>query len=356
MSNEPRRTALKVAVCGTGFGRVTHVPGYRACDGVEVVALVGHDRDRTRAYANELHIPVASVSLDDVLELSELDLVSIASPVHFHCEHGIAALHADKHVVVEKPLALNAREAEQMAQVAQTQSHLIAVVDTQLRFSPSRQRFKALVNEGFLGRVYHVSVHSYHDYRSRPWSWKDTRNNGVVRGHASHMVDLVQWLFGPVERVLGGVLDTMIAAKPDQDGMLHPVDCEDFASFLLRLANGAIVTCVFSSMAVRPRLNPGFKPAYMRLEAFGEHGSLVLDLDDRLYGARPDHDQWRDMGEVEPFVPIEGVRQRVWDLSFVRLAQTVTSAIRENSSITPAATFSDGLAVTRLLDQVLHLG
>lgn len=346
---------LKVAVCGTGFGRLTHVPGYRSCENVEVAALVGSNYDRTQAYADALKIPIASTSLDDVLGLPNLDLVSVASPVHFHYEHGIAALEAHKHVVVEKPLALNHREAEQMAALAQTRDDLVAVVNTQLRFCPTRQQLKTLVDNNFLGRLYHVSVHSYHDYRSRPWSWKDTRNNGVLRGHASHMIDLVQWLFGPVEQVLGGVLETMIPAKPDRHGTMRPVECEDFASFIVRLANGAVVTFVFSSMAIRPKLRPGYEPAYMRVEAFGEQGSLLLDLDDRLYGCQSTQDQWTKMGTTAPFARIEGIRQRVWDMSFAKLAQTVVSAIRKQSSVEPAATFSDGLAVTRVLDEVLEL-
>lgn len=346
---------VNVAVVGTGFGRLTHVPGFRACEGVNVVALVGRTLDRTRAAADELGIPLATTSLEEALALPDLHLVSIASPVQDHFPQAMAALERQKHVLVEKPLALDSRQARIMVEAA-GQRGVLNAVNTQLRFNPTRQRFKSLVESGYLGRLYHISVHSYHDYRARPWSWKDTRHNGVLRAHASHMVDLVQWLFGPVAQVLCGVLETMIPQKPDAEGNWHPVECEDFASFVARLGNGAIVTFLFSSMAVRPPLRADFEPATMRIEAFGERGSLVLDLDDRLYGNQSGQAQWDEFTEPEPLLALEGVRRRVWDLSFVRLARALTGAVRGQDNLPPVPTFAQGLSVVEVLDAVFELG
>lgn len=348
------RRPIGVAVVGTGFGLLTHVPGYRACKDVEVLALVGRQSEKTRRLAGELGIRHAATSLEDVLDLPGLDLVSIATPNSNHVSESIAALEAGKHVVVDKPMGLNTAEAEAMVAVAD-RSGLINVVNTELRFNPTRRRMKALVDDGYLGGLYHVSVSSYHDYRGRPWGWKDTEEAGIIRGHGSHMVDLVRWLFGDVESVVGGVVDTLIPERPDQDGTPRPVRCDDFASFVVRMANGAIGSFLFSTMAVRPALNPDFEPAYMRVEAFGERGSLVLDLDDRLYGAHSGQAEWTELTEPEPILEDETIRKRVWDLSFVRLARAVTGAIRGEGDLGPAATFRDGLAVTRVLDDALQL-
>lgn len=345
---------IGVAVLGTGFGILTHVPGYRACEDVEVLALVGRQIEKTRRLASELNIPHAATSIEDVLNLPGLDLVSIATPHSNHARESIVALEAGKHVVVDKPMALNASEAEAMVEAA-NRSGLINVVNTELRFNPTRQRMKALIDEDFLGKLYHVSVSSYHDYRTRPWGWKDTAEAGVVRGHGPHMVDLIRWIFGDVERVTGGVVKTLIPEKADNQGAMRPVECDDFASFTVRLSGGAIGTFLFSTMAVRPKLNPDFEPAYMRVEAFGEHGSLLLDLDDRLYGAHPDQLEWTEFTEPEPILGNDTIRRRVWDLSFVRLARAVTSAVLGTGDIGPAATFRDGLAVTRVLDDALKL-
>lgn len=348
------RRPIGVAVVGTGFGVLTHVPGYRACRDVKVLALVGRQPEKTRRLAAELGIPHAATRLEEILELPGLDLVSIATPNGNHASESIAALEAGKHVVVDKPMGLNTAEAEAMKAVADRMG-LINVVNTELRFNPTRRQLKALVDDGYLGRLYHFSVSSYHDYRSRPWGWKDTEQAGIIRGHGSHMVDLVRWLFGDVESVVGGVVETLIPERPDQGGKLQPVHCDDFASFVVRMANGAIGSFLFSTMAVRPSLNPSFEPAYMRLEAFGERGSLVLDLDDRLYGARPGQAEWTEFTQPEPILEDETIRKRVWDLSFVRLARAVTDAIRGEGDLGPAATFCDGLAVTRVLDDALHL-
>ncbi|MCZ7574597.1 MAG: Gfo/Idh/MocA family oxidoreductase [Ardenticatenaceae bacterium] len=343
-----------VAVIGTGFGALTHVPGYRACEDVEVLALVGRQPEKSRRVAAELGLPNAATSLDAILDLPGLDLISIATPNANHASESIAALEAGKHVVVDKPMAVDTAEAEAMVAVAE-RTGLINVVNTELRFNPTRRRMKALVEQGYLGRLYHVSVNSFHDYRPRLWSWKDSAQAGIVRGHGSHMVDLIRWIFGDVEGVVGGVVDTLIPERLDEEGAPRPVRYDDFASFTVRMANGAVGSFLFSTMAVRPKLNPHVEPAYMRVEAFGERGSLFLDLDDRLYGSEPGQAEWTEFTEPEPIVEEPAIRKRVWDLSFVRLARAVTATIRGEGDLGPAATFRDGLAVTRVLDAALRL-
>src|SRR3984893_413648 len=105
-------------VVGTGFGSRVHVPALRAA-GFTVEALVGTDPDRTARRADRLGIPNALTSFDAALGLSGVVAVTIATPPHSHARLSIDALRAEKHVVCEKPFALDIAEAAAMLEEAE---------------------------------------------------------------------------------------------------------------------------------------------------------------------------------------------------------------------------------------------
>ncbi|MCR4427633.1 MAG: Gfo/Idh/MocA family oxidoreductase, partial [Firmicutes bacterium] len=145
-----------VAVIGLGMGRV-HLRVYSALPDVRILAIADVDRDRLLAYAKEYGVPHAFEDYRDLLALPELDAVSICLPNYLHKPATIDALRAGKHVLVEKPMAMSAAEAEEMLAVAQEHNKTLAV-SMNYRWSngPESWYLKHLISEGKLGTIYYI--------------------------------------------------------------------------------------------------------------------------------------------------------------------------------------------------------
>ncbi|MBI2856718.1 MAG: Gfo/Idh/MocA family oxidoreductase, partial [Chloroflexi bacterium] len=108
---------LRIGIIGVGFGATVHIPGLQS-EGVEVVAVCARREERARETAAKFGIPHVFTDYHKMLEMPGLDAVSIVSPHHLHREMAEAALAAGKHVLCEKPFALNVDEARSMRDVA----------------------------------------------------------------------------------------------------------------------------------------------------------------------------------------------------------------------------------------------
>ena len=106
-----------MGVVGTGFIGPVHVEALRRL-GIEVAALVGHGAERAAEKARQMHIPKAYGSVEELLADPDINVVHITSPNHLHFPHAKAALLAGKHVVCEKPLAMNSRESGELVALA----------------------------------------------------------------------------------------------------------------------------------------------------------------------------------------------------------------------------------------------
>ena len=110
-----KKTPLRVAIIGTGFGVRTQLPAFRRAGGWEVVSLTGSDPERTGRLAREHGVPHACTDLDGALDRGDPDLVSVASTPRHHVPRAGAALAAGRHGLLEKPMALDASEASRLA-------------------------------------------------------------------------------------------------------------------------------------------------------------------------------------------------------------------------------------------------
>lgn len=348
------RLPQRVAVIGTGFGRNVVVPGLRAAGGFEVVALLSASPDRAQSVARELAIPHAfpASRLDEALSIPGLDLVFVASPPAAHEEQSVRALTAGKHVVCEKPTALDARQAMTMLEAAR-RAGKVAIIDHELRFSPVRQRYRELVAEGFLGRVFHIDLVIQGEYRldaSRPWTWWSgaAQGGGFLGAIGSHGIDAIRYTFGEIAAACG-MTRSFVRERPEPaTGKTRAVSADDYAPFWLRMENGASLTAMLSAVARAPRDT-------WRLWAHGESGSLLLDESEKLWGRRDGESDYLDLTPPrDPFDPTaHGMRDTTWTRAFVRMARGVHAAIAEGRTDVPlAATFEDGLRVQQVLDAI----
>jgi len=278
-------TTLGVGVLGTGFGQKVHIPGLQSHHRTEVVAVYHRDLAKAQAVAEAHHIPHACDSVDEILALTEVQAVTVATPPFLHHAMATAALKAGKHVLLEKPTALNVAEALEIQALAQ-QHQRVVTLDFEFRFVPAWQRLSELLAEGYVGNLRFVKVDWTVPSRadaSRPWNWyaQKALGGGALGAFASHSFDYITWLFGPIAR-LSARLSTAIPQRPaPASGTLKPVDADDTCSLTLDLACGAPCQVAISSVAYAGRGH--------WVEVYGNQGTLVLgsdNLTDYVHGFR----------------------------------------------------------------------
>jgi predicted dehydrogenase len=143
-----------------GAARITEqglVLPARALDGVKVVAIAARDRNRADRYAGRHDIPMVFDSYDALLASPDVDAIYNPLPNALHHRWTLAALRAGKHVLCEKPIAANAREAEGMARAAETEGRVLAEA-VHYRYHPMAQRIKEIVDSGALGKLEHIDA------------------------------------------------------------------------------------------------------------------------------------------------------------------------------------------------------
>ncbi|MDQ3930262.1 MAG: Gfo/Idh/MocA family oxidoreductase [Chloroflexota bacterium] len=253
-----RDSTWRVGVIGTGFIGPVHVEALRRL-GIEVVALAGNNSERTAEKARQLRIAESYGSVDEMLERSNIDVVHITSPNHLHFPHAKAALLAGKHVVCEKPLAMDSQESRELVRLAKERK-LVNAVNFMIRYYPLSMQARALVQQGELGDIFIVQGTYLQDWLLLPtdWNWRlEPEFSGKTRAIAdigSHWLDLTTFITGlKVEAVLadfGTFLRTR--HKPTRpvetftnkelaslEYVEQPIHTEDYAGVLLRYSNGA---------------------------------------------------------------------------------------------------------------------
>src|SRR6185503_2974494 len=149
---------IRVGVIGSGFARRVQLPGLAHVPGTKPVAIASAHRANAEAVAREFELPYV---FDDGIELarcSEVDLVIVSATPDAHARYAIAALEAGKHVLCEKPMALDAFEAAQMVAASEQHPDSIAWIDHELRFEPNRRRARELIRSNALGELRHIEL------------------------------------------------------------------------------------------------------------------------------------------------------------------------------------------------------
>jgi predicted dehydrogenase len=208
-------------VVGTGFGTRVHVPALRAA-GFRVDALVGRDAARTARRAYRLGVPKALTDLDDALALPGVAAVTIATPPGAHAPAAIAAARAGKHVICEKPFALDAREAEAMLAAAE-QAGIVHLVGHEFRWAPERVLVARAIADGSIGEprlvtlVQHVPLVADPDARVPPWWFDAAAGGGWLGASGSHVVDMLRVWLGEVAEVSArlGVTSARVGVAED---------------------------------------------------------------------------------------------------------------------------------------------
>lgn len=340
---------LRVAVAGLGFGEQVHLPALSACPLTEPVAL-WHPRPERLAKACSASGLPGFTDFDALLAEPSIDALVIATPPGPRFELAKAAIAAGKHVLLEKPVALNAEQGQELQRLALGAGVCVGV-DFEYRAVPLFQQLAALLHQGAIGTPWLVKLDWLMGSRAdpgRPWSWYSQRSEGggVLGALGTHAFDTLHWLVGPT-RQLSATCSTAIAERPLPSGKgpgpepgSAPVDAEDIA-----LVQGELETSRGQSVPAQISLASVTRPGRgYWIELYGSEGSLVLGSSNQsdyvhgfqLWQARAG--EGLQLVEPDPLLAFE----RTWVDGRVAPVQRIlhgwATAVREGKPLVPGLT------------------
>jgi predicted dehydrogenase len=367
----PGKKQLRVGMIGYGMMGLVHSRAYRALPlhaDTEIVpvlqAICGRDENRVRHAAEKMGWASYETDWRRLIERDDIDLIDIGTPNNVHAEIAIAAAKAGKHILCEKPLAMNLEEAHQVLKEAQ-KAGIIHMVSFNYRYTPALQYAKQLIVSGRLGNIRHVRAVFLQDLAIDPmapleWRFdKQLSGSGALGDLMSHSFDLARFLVGEVDRVTG-YARTFIKERPllqQPKGVDAPVmgevEVDDCAGVLAEFANGA--TGVFETT----RLAGGNGLDGNRIEINGDKGSIrwnMMRLNElELFLAEEEQSQWgfrtitSTREKNHPYAENYWVSVGYQDL-FVNLFIDLMNGIARGES--PSPNFEDGLRNQKILDAV----
>ena len=202
-----RMAQEKLGVAMVGAGNIAlknHLPGLALCPAAELVALCDTDADVLAAAAGESGVGRTFADYREAVAAEGVDAVIVATPNAFHKEIVLAAVAAGRHVLCEKPLALDLAGARQMLAAAEAAGvrHMTAFT---YRFVPAMRYLKHLVDRGDLGRPVHFRAQRFQDWGDRPLGWRQSAalaGSGELGDMLSHRIDYAHHLVGPTKRLV----------------------------------------------------------------------------------------------------------------------------------------------------------
>jgi predicted dehydrogenase len=366
---------IRVGVIGTGFAATSHVDALRRVAGVEIAAIAGRSAERAAAAAAAIGI---DRSVDDwrrLLDDDGIDVVDNCTPNHLHAEINAAVLDAGKHLLSEKPLAMNAAETADLAQRA-AQAGVVSGVCFNYRHFPLVQEARTLTRE--LGPPHLIRGGYLQDWLldDTDWNWRlDSSQAGATRAVGdigSHWIDLVQHVTGGrIRRVyarLGRLHD--VRRRPaatertfgrvaDADGEVMEVDTEDFATAMFELEDGC--PGVFTVSQVTPGMRN-------RLSVEIDTRAACLSWDqerpNRLWIGRrdgPNRELVRDPAllseQAAGLVHYPAGHQEGWPDALRNLMDDFYAAVRDDRGApTTVASFADAHRVMQTVDAIAESG
>jgi predicted dehydrogenase len=316
-------------------------------------------------YAREvLGYAKASADYRDLLADPEVDVVSICAPTGLHREIGVAAAEAGKPFWIEKPVGRDAKDAADVAAAA-SKAGVVTSVGFNYRHAPAVEHVRELVANGELGRITNVRAVFFTGYASEPkgaLSWRfirDLAGSGALGDLLSHVVDLVQYLLGPISEV-SALTSTIYTERPIlpmgsgthfaviEDGEMGTVENDDYAAALVRFAPdsraaGAVGTLEASRVIVGPQCGLSF-------EIYGTEGSATWNFEQMndlrvCLGRGGPHYGYTTvlgnshLGDYARFQPGPGISMGYDDLKVIEAKKflvAVTGGERRNSTVDDA--------------------
>lgn len=336
---------VRILILGTGGMAKNHAEAFAAIPGVTLVAGIDTRAEQLAAFQKAHNIPHGFGSVQEAIAWGEFDAVTNVTPDAAHYVTTLPFLSAGKHVLCEKPLATNARDAEDMATAA-AMAGVVNMVNLSYRNVPALQHAAQMVRDGAIGTIRHFEASYLQSWLTQPawghwdrepqWLWRLSTKHGskgVLGDVGIHILDFATFIAGMEATQVSCLLQTFDKAPGGQIGE-YVLDANDSATMQVRLANGALGTVAATRFATG-HLND------LRLRLYGQTGGLEVTFEkavSRLRACRGDDILTGTWAEVD-CPPVPTVYQR-----FI-------AAIRGESA--PEPDFARGAALQRLLDRAV---
>ena len=313
-------------------------------------------------------------SWEDIVKRDDIDLVDISSPQNTHRDIAVAAAEAGKHVLLEKPMAMNAQEAQEMLDAVK-KAGVKHMIGFNYRRVPAIGLAKRLIEEGRIGRIFHWRACYLQDWivdEDFPLIWKLRKEIAGAGAHGdlnSHLIDLARYLVGEIKTVLGMAhtfikkrplpsesdeLKTMLTAEAGES--MEEVTVDDTTSFLAEFENGTVGS--FEST----RFASG-KKNYNSFEIYGSKGSLCFNfesMNELQYFSREEADYTQGFRrilateECHPYISEWWPPGHIigYEHTFVNQLADFLKCIAEDTM--PEPNFYDGLRNQQVMDAVME--
>lgn len=321
-------TDLRVGIIGAGqISQGNHIPFYQKLNKVKIVAISDVNKERAAKLAKEFGISKVYTDHKQMLDKENLDIISVCTPNFLHASQTIDSLEAGCHVLCEKPMALNAKEAEEMVRVAKTNKRKL-MIPLRFQFTSEAQYLKKLIDKEELGDIYYIksgwirqqTIRTEKDWFAR----KEKSGGGCLIDIGVYMVSVALWLMN-YPQVLS--ISASTYQKLGRQAKSKSYDVDDLASAFIRLDNGATL---FIEVSWALNAAPGIYTILC-----GEEGGAEIRYPSlKIYKEKK--------GKIETIVPETGKK-----ISFI---DYFVDCIRKDKE--PEANGEQGLKVMKVLDGI----
>jgi len=363
---------LNIGILGYAFMGKAHVNGYKQLSYMmwpppavpNLYLICGRDEEKVSEAAKRYGFKGYHLDWKELVSDERVDIFDNCAPNSLHFKPTVEAMKNGKHVICEKPLAVNSKLAYEMYKISKDVKGK-TMVAFNYRFIPAVILAKQLINEGRMGKIYHFRAQYLQEGLvdpDRPLTWRLRREfagKGVLGDLGSHIIDLARYLVGEIAAV-SGLTRTFIKERPlsDNTSQKGSVDVDDAFESVIEFENGAIGT-IGASKLCHGRKN------YMYFEINGSKGSVRFNLErlDELevYFANEGTKKtlgFKDVMVTEPSHPFTKYwwphgHIIGWGNLFAHELYHFMDCIINDKDVTPqGATFEDGYKVTKICDSI----
>jgi UDP-N-acetyl-2-amino-2-deoxyglucuronate dehydrogenase len=325
-------TMWKFGIIGCGSAADFHIEAIRQIEDASLTFVSSRNEARVKAIAKQENC-VWTTDYQELIHSPDVDVVSVTTSSGSHARIGLDVLNAGKHLVLEKPIAMNTHDAAMLVRTAKERGVTLSVI-SQRRFEAQHQAVKRVLDEGALGRLLLVEAslsfsRTQDYYDTADWRGTIAEDGGVLMNQGIHSLDLLLWFAGEIQTVFGKLAT-----------QTHIIEAEDLGLAILQFKNGAFGTIMASTS-----IQPGF-PATINL--YGEKGTIKLEGSSIVHWTVPGRSE-PNWTQARTYGGVSNPRSIVSDFHQSQFIDVMASI---ETGIEPLVTGEDGLRAVQLVEAI----
>lgn len=337
---------INVAIIGTGFGALVHLPAYMYNEHYNVIGIYGKSYDKTLQIANKHNI-MAYKSIQEIIDDEAVDMVSIASIVSEHYDMAKSFIGNKKNILLEKPMAMDVNEALHLVQLASKYNTNVAIAYEHI-YDPSWQQAYDLIRSKQYGEIRSIQIEYNFTYwnsenSERKYDWYSNKDlgGGMKGGHLSHVLRIVDYISnGQINNIYGKTF-IEVPKHYDDKGILRTQTAEDTVVAIIELNNGTPVYVNLSAARSRNFKKVMIYTEKAQIEISDPRKIIVYDWNNTVC-----------LNQIDPKYLITDYKKDFRINSFVKLLDDFYRKYYLDSKENYIVDFNKGCVLQKLLDQI----